>query len=297
MSLEAEVSKLSLQEKEKDDEPEVDANTSTAEKIEEEKKAEEEKEQKEIFIDPRDLSSEEDKLLFAYCDLLDQFQASREQLNKSLATGFFTLAEANRSTRFRYGQTYYHGNMAAARLIKYTDSQFTPMFLEKELNFTKIEFESLKFEDEDTEGVPKQSTTETTETAGSASEETVVQSRDVVKASGTDTKSAVRRKKNKEENGELKEKEAKEVKIEGKDDGQSTSTSEETKAPAPRKRPKAPLNMDPIRWFGILVPHALRTSQREFTDAVVDGVTSLITLQSKMEALEKEIEKLHQIKS
>ncbi|OCL02756.1 hypothetical protein AOQ84DRAFT_348680 [Glonium stellatum] len=49
---------------------------------------------------------------------------------------------------------------------------------------------------------------------------------------------------------------------------------------------------DPIRWFGILVPQALRNTQRSFADAVEGPMMSLATLAKEMRNLEIEIGRL-----
>lgn len=46
---------------------------------------------------------------------------------------------------------------------------------------------------------------------------------------------------------------------------------------------------DPIRWFGILVPPALRTVQSEFTSAVETAIPQLLTTLSKLSSLESQI--------
>ena len=46
---------------------------------------------------------------------------------------------------------------------------------------------------------------------------------------------------------------------------------------------------DPIRWFGILVPTALRSSQAAFKSVVLDCVTQIVRVDQDMKALEIEI--------
>lgn len=49
---------------------------------------------------------------------------------------------------------------------------------------------------------------------------------------------------------------------------------------------------DPIRWFGILLPQALRNTQRSFADAVEGPVVNLVTLTTELRSLEIEIGRL-----
>jgi hypothetical protein len=50
------------------------------------------------------------------------------------------------------------------------------------------------------------------------------------------------------------------------------------------------VSSDPLNWFGILVPPALRTAQREFTDAVADIVPKLVEVVAEMDLYERKIE-------
>jgi hypothetical protein len=52
--------------------------------------------------------------------------------------------------------------------------------------------------------------------------------------------------------------------------------------PKPRQR-------DPLRWFGILVPPALRSAQSSFVSAAEDSVPSLATVMAEMRNVEGEV--------
>lgn len=47
--------------------------------------------------------------------------------------------------------------------------------------------------------------------------------------------------------------------------------------------------IDPIRWFGILVPQALRDAQSSFTKAVDDPILRLASINAEMRSLERSI--------
>ena len=51
------------------------------------------------------------------------------------------------------------------------------------------------------------------------------------------------------------------------------------------------LPIDPLRWFGILVPSALRATQTSFTAAVEGPVPELINIVAELRKLENEIRK------
>ncbi len=50
---------------------------------------------------------------------------------------------------------------------------------------------------------------------------------------------------------------------------------------------KAP--RDPLNWFGILVPPALRDTQRDFTRAVTDSIPALAGVDQEMRCVEEDI--------
>jgi len=48
-------------------------------------------------------------------------------------------------------------------------------------------------------------------------------------------------------------------------------------------------SVDPIRWFGVLVPQPLRSAQSEFIKVVEGPIPRLVTLTTELRALEIEI--------
>ncbi len=49
------------------------------------------------------------------------------------------------------------------------------------------------------------------------------------------------------------------------------------------------ITRDPLHWFGILVPPALRTSQSNFKDAVANLVPALASISKEMREVEIEV--------
>ena len=49
------------------------------------------------------------------------------------------------------------------------------------------------------------------------------------------------------------------------------------------------ISCDPLKWFGILVPPALRASQSNFKAAVMDCIPKLATISNEMKEVEIEI--------
>lgn len=83
-----------------------------------------------------------------------------------------------------------------------------------------------------------------------------------VSATGSEDTDTTRRRKGIEK----KDKAAGTIEEETKE--KSEEVKEESKPETVRK-PRIPLNMDPIRWFGILVPQQLRMSQRCFNEGTI----------------------------
>lgn len=73
---------------------------------------------------------------------------------------------------------------------------------------------------------------------------------------------------------------------ENKDD-HSKPISETIKSTGRKKQ--NPVTRDPITWFGILAPPALKQTQRCFVEAVEKSIPALINVDSKMRGLEEEI--------
>ena len=48
---------------------------------------------------------------------------------------------------------------------------------------------------------------------------------------------------------------------------------------------------DPLRWFGILVPPALRTAQSSFVNGVEGSIAKLVGLAAELRSIESEVSK------
>ena len=75
------------------------------------------------------------------------------------------------------------------------------------------------------------------------------------------------------------------------------STSQEArnlndKQSSVRNPAKTPLESDPLRWFGILVPPALRSAQTSFSSAVDNAIAEAVNAARAMRECEVEIRKL-----
>lgn len=75
---------------------------------------------------------------------------------------------------------------------------------------------------------------------------------------------------------------------EKQDDHPTPSESESKPESEPEKKTTNPVR-DPIRWFGILVPQALRSAQASFIQAVEGPIPELATVARELRGLEVEI--------
>ena len=69
------------------------------------------------------------------------------------------------------------------------------------------------------------------------------------------------------------------------------SDSDQDTAPS-EKETRTPLSSDPLKWFGILVPQALRSSQASFCAAVDEAVADATNTAKSLRSTEVEIRKL-----
>jgi coiled-coil domain-containing protein 115 len=68
------------------------------------------------------------------------------------------------------------------------------------------------------------------------------------------------------------------------------NAADQAKSPVPKEtsiKAKKPLN--PINWYGLLVPPSLRAAQTSFTSAVQDQIPQLLNIQTDMAGLEAQI--------
>ncbi|KAK9343721.1 hypothetical protein V1522DRAFT_412315 [Lipomyces starkeyi] len=224
--------------------------------------------EEEELIDPSALPSVLDRLLFSYCELLDQYQAIQDRLSSSFTDGFINLAKANYESRTRFGKDYYHGGMTASKILTLNEKEFTPLYAPD----TQVEYTQLALVD-----VPLPSVEDAADVGGA----------EKVDASATTTSTAteenpVRRRRPDEEKPDSTQ--------EPEDDKKKAEAEQgEPKLPAPKARKqKIPLNRDPIRWFGVLVPFSLRKSQNNFTEAVSE-IANLLSIVNQLRALEAKV--------
>ncbi|KAL8925599.1 MAG: hypothetical protein Q9172_002169 [Xanthocarpia lactea] len=70
------------------------------------------------------------------------------------------------------------------------------------------------------------------------------------------------------------------------------STVDEASTESQTDMESKPPTSDPLKWFGILVPPALRASQNSFKNAVTEKITLLANLSNEMRSMEIEIRRI-----
>lgn len=65
-----------------------------------------------------------------------------------------------------------------------------------------------------------------------------------------------------------------------------------TRSPSEEKETGSNMTHDPLNWFGILVPPALRITQRHFKDAAANFIPALASLSKEMKEVEIEVRRV-----
>ncbi|KAL3436771.1 hypothetical protein BDV09DRAFT_164393 [Aspergillus tetrazonus] len=226
-----------------------------------------------------------DALLEKYLHLLDKHQRLQHVLASRLSSGFLSLAHANYTCPpgRRYGADYYDERMKASRRVilrppSSTDREDSTAELEgpppngaSSKGIFSIEFTSSNDEEEQPD------TDEPSGTGEKAPEKALEQ--EPLKNAGdnnaADTTAAPQ-----------DSSEASETKTEAEADADAEA---DAKSGPVRRRPRT---LDPIKWFGILVPPSLRNAQKSFTEAVEGSLPELAGIVVEMQAAEKEITEL-----
>ncbi|KAL2881398.1 hypothetical protein SGCOL_003348 [Colletotrichum sp. CLE4] len=199
-----------------------------------------------------------DSLLERYLLLLDEYSALRERLSGTQAGMYQNIARANFSAErgVRYGPDYYDQRMRASRT------------LELAVNDRGVpRFEVVKTADDgDAVTEPKVEAAEDGASAAAAA----AKSGDVNEAPGMESEGGT------SSIGEETEREAEK-------EGESEKEKEGTKQKKKKK------SNDPLRWFGILAPMALRQAQTLSVQAVQDVIPRLVSVDAEMKDIEIEV--------
>ncbi|KAF4541382.1 uncharacterized protein LTHEOB_8778 [Lasiodiplodia theobromae] len=217
-----------------------------------------------------------DELLKRYLLLLDQYTQARQQLSSDLSSGYISLAQANfnPSSRVRYGQDFYDERMQALRRVTIGETESK---LHRSIRL-------LEPPEEPTSDETKTKTADATDNKKEGTDKNSTEEAPVSVAELSLDPDA----KNTAESPEAQPGEAREPPGSNVD-GNGNKRDDSDKIKEKEKASKKPRTDDPIRWFGIFVPPALRSAQGSFIRAVEGPVPRLLDLAAEMRELEIEI--------
>ncbi|RYP32078.1 hypothetical protein DL767_005432 [Monosporascus sp. MG133] len=204
-----------------------------------------------------------DALLERYLHLVHEYTALREQLNALQAGMYRDIARANFAAErgMRYGADHYDERMRASRRVAITTATTTAAGDDANAPAPTTSFETIAWEEEEEPDAtpptpaPAPSAGLPPETAAGAS------------SSG----------------GGAPEAEEEEV----KDDG-AGAAGDAAKPHRPEKK-KEMRRRDPVRWFGLLTPMALRQAQAQSIRAVEQVIPRLVSVNAEMARVEIEV--------
>ncbi|KAK8156038.1 hypothetical protein IWX90DRAFT_516941 [Phyllosticta citrichinensis] len=206
-----------------------------------------------------------DDLLKRYLELLDQYTQAREQLSTELSAGYIALAKANFNApnRVRYGRDFYDERTQALRTVTIEERDDAKFRASIVLAADSEPTEKVKVDEKPASTPPPPSSPPTDPEVSKYPTPPPDSPSDAAQPSGVDSGASQ----------EEKEQE-----------GQQEKDEEEQKRKQQQQRQR-----DPIRWFGILVPQALRSAQGIFVGAVETAVPQTLNLAAEMRELEIEI--------
>ncbi|KAF1811084.1 hypothetical protein P152DRAFT_490173 [Eremomyces bilateralis CBS 781.70] len=192
-----------------------------------------------------------DRLLVDYLDLLDQYQVQRKALSGLFSSGHFSLAEANfkSPSKIRHGRDYYDERMQALRKIRIEEAKSSGHANRPCIQFSTTG-QAVRAEKKIKNGLKNGH--ETRDTPEDKPAEPPEQSKD---ESETEPPSL-----------------------------SSLSLQDKSNDTDPAK-----LIIDPLHWYGILVPPALRSAQVDFVKAVEEPIPAIVNIATQMRELEIEI--------
>lgn len=210
-----------------------------------------------------DLQDRLDTLWISYLRNLDEYTAAQIFLQDRLRSGYFSLSRANFNARpgMRYGRDYFHDRAVATRRVALIQDR-----AEEDNCRTKLEvIQHLPALDDNDH------------LHGSDDEETAAEE-------GLQQPSPPATPEPENKKGDESTDSA---------DDQTEKTNEEDRdVTAGNAKSKLPLEADPLRWFGILVPQELRSAQASFSSAVDESLSQAVNSGRGMREVEAEIRKL-----
>ena len=209
-------------------------------------------------VDTESLTTRLDTLLIDYLSLLDTYTTIRAELSKTFSSGFFALAQANRNANStlgsgrRYGEEGFDERMKAGRVVRITRAQSLEDHKRKE--------DEGRTQDEDNKRETRQDEVEQQDRAQPGN-------------LGLD-------KLRLDEDGQHEH---------DQDQDAESPHNYNFSTTAPFTASTSTTLRDPLKWYGILIPPALRTCQGHFTSAISSSIPELLNTMSAMKHVEDEI--------
>ncbi|RYO97251.1 hypothetical protein DL764_007351 [Monosporascus ibericus] len=200
-----------------------------------------------------------DALLERYLHLLHEYTALREQLNALQAGMYRDIARANFAAErgMRYGPDHYDERMRASRRVAITTA--TAAAADDDANAPTTSFETITWEEEEEPDAPPP-TPPPASSAGLPPETIAGASSS---DGGASSASGV------------------------KDDG--AGAAEDAAKSHHLEKKKEMRRRDPVRWFGLLTPMALRQAQAQSIRAVEQVIPRLVSVNAEMARVEIEV--------
>ena len=213
----------------------------------------------EIGVD--ELRDQLDALWEKHLTLLDSYHQAQQQLARHFSSGFFDLAQATfkSTSRVRYGQEFYDDRMQAVRRF--------------EASINDNDLPCLALKANDTSPSPGTSNEHSTKSGEKSSEKEAGEKKTEEPEQQPTPPSTPLRDPGEEEPSKEQE-----------EQDTSESTSHQDKA---QKKPR-----DPLHWYGILVPPALRASQKSFISAIESPLIEAANSAQALRLVAVEIRKL-----
>ncbi|OJD16874.1 hypothetical protein AJ78_02971 [Emergomyces pasteurianus Ep9510] len=201
-----------------------------------------------------ELSKELDSVLERYLHLLDRQQRLQDEIGREFSSGFFSLVRANNSCPpgRRYGEDYYDERMKATRKLSIIFPSTNPGKCESALSSLNQTISNPSFAIENALLSP------------SNTEESNYDTKDGNGHSDSDTSSSC----------------------------QSSRPTKPDKVKQSKKPSTNQKSSNPINWFGILVPPALRSAQQSFCTALEGPIPALASVITEMREVERDVEVL-----
>ncbi|KAL4935700.1 hypothetical protein BDV06DRAFT_206472 [Aspergillus oleicola] len=213
-----------------------------------------------------------DELLEKYLHLFDKHQSLQNELASKLSSGFLSLAHANYTCPpgRRYGADYYDERMKATRRVILQP----PSSSSNADHNTEVE----ELQQIETPAGP----TFTIEAFSPSDEEDQTDAGDKSEPLDSELRSSV------PESSKAGEDDTTVTTAYPSDPPTSTETNSEADTKTERAERK-PRTLDPIRWYGILVPPSLRSAQKSFIEVVEGSLPELASTVVEMQTTEKKI--------